>query len=80
MIPQDTSLHQQYTFYIKASDTVGGANGYFGIYEMNIGCFAGSVTFSDNGSLVVSVSKFVGDSLGSVYTFALPTSTRAWCV
>ena len=65
---------------MKGTETLGGSNTYFGSYTLNVGCFVGAVTFTDNGSLVTSVAKWVGDALTSVYTFALPTSTRSWCV
>ncbi len=77
--PSDTSLHQAYTFYIRASNVLGLSEGYFGPYIMNIGCFTGAVTYSDSGSLVTSVSVTVGDSTTGVYTFANPSHTRTWC-
>ena len=47
---------------------------------MKVGCFSGSSTYADHGSLVTSVAKWVGDSTSNVYTFTNPTSTRSWCV
>ena len=47
---------------------------------MNIGCFSGSVTFTDSGSFITTVNLYVGASVSNVYTFHVPTSNRAWCV
>ena len=47
--PDDQSVHQQVSFYIKVS-AVGGASAFFGPYELNIGCAAESVTISDSAS------------------------------
>jgi hypothetical protein len=58
--PTDTSLHQAYTFWIKATDT-GGAFSSFGPYTVNVGCFPGVVTFADSASFVSAVTLTVGD-------------------
>jgi hypothetical protein len=80
VVASNTALHQAYVFYIKASDTVGSSNGYFGPYTMNVGCFSGSVTFTDSGSFITNVALHVGDLFTNVYTFHVPTANRAWCV
>jgi hypothetical protein len=64
---------------LKVTETLGGATKYFGSYTVNVGCFAGTVTFSNHGSLVTSVAKWVGDSTSGVYTFSLPSSTKSYC-
>jgi len=81
--PADNSVHLKYTFYIKVSarsGPAGASNKYFGAYELDIGCTPTSVTFTDATSGFVSnVALYVGDSVVNKYTFAPPTSSRAWC-
>jgi hypothetical protein len=81
--PSDNSQHLKYTFYIKVtarSGPAGASNKYFGPYELDIGCTPTSVTFTDASSGFVSnVNVYVGDSVVDKYTFAPPTSSRAWC-
>ena len=48
--PIDTSLHQAYQVFFTLVTTSGGSVGWFGSYTLNVGCFSGSVTFSDGGS------------------------------
>jgi hypothetical protein len=76
--PSDTSLHQAYTFHVKVT-ALGGSTEFFGPFVMNVGCFAGAVSYTDSTSLVTSVSKSVGDSLTAAYTFSFPTTNRVWC-
>jgi hypothetical protein len=81
VIPSDTSLHQSYTFYIKATASAGGSSGYFGPYVMQTGCYAAIATYTDSPSLVTTRTISQND-LTNAYTFALPTvtdSTRSWC-
>jgi len=77
--PTNTALHQAYVFYAKVTMT-GGSYTWFGPYTLNVGCFAGSVTYTDNAAFVPAVNLLVGDSNTGVYTLAEPTSDRAWCV
>jgi hypothetical protein len=49
--PADNSLHQGYTFFIKAT-ALGGSNKFFGPYTLNVGCFSGSLTITDSESFV----------------------------
>jgi hypothetical protein len=68
--PQDSSLHQQYDFHIKSS-AYGGSTQFFGTYELLVGCFTASVTYTDNAAFTsTGVAKLVGDSVDSVYTFS----------
>ncbi len=76
--PQDTSLHQAYTFYSRVS-AYGGAEVYFGPYSLNVGCFSPVATYSDSSSLVTSKSFAVGDATSSAYTFEFPTHSLTWC-
>jgi hypothetical protein len=54
VVPTNASLHQAYTFYIKATASLGGSHGFFGPYIVNIGCFfgTGGVTFVDAASFI----------------------------
>ena len=52
---------------------------WFGPYDLRVGCYTGSVTFSNSPSFVTSINKKVGDSPQSAYTFNMPTSTLPWC-
>jgi hypothetical protein len=76
--PSNTGLHQAYTFYLKVS-ALGGSNNYFGPYVLNVGCFAGAVSYSDSGSLDTNLPLSVGAATAGAYTFANPTATRSWC-
>jgi hypothetical protein len=76
--PTDTSLHQGYTFYTKVTVS-GGSNKFFGPYEVKVGCYAGSVTYSDAGDLVTSPTKYVGQALTSAYTFKNPVPSQSYC-
>jgi hypothetical protein len=77
--PSDTSLHQAYSFYTKVTYN-GGSNAFFGPYQVKVGCFFDSVTFSDSSSFVTAVSKNVGDATASAYTMQNPTPSLAYCV
>lgn len=83
--PTNNALHQQYLTYIKTTAR-GGKYEYFGQYSLNVGCFytpQRSVDFADNAAIVLNVPLLVGDSVsavGSMYNFAVPTSTRTYCV
>jgi len=66
-------------FYTKIT-ALGGSNAYFGSWTVNVGCFPGSVTFTDAGNFVTNVNLYVGDSVSNIYTFNQPSSNRAWCV
>ena len=76
--PSNTALHQAYSFYIKATN-IGGSFAFFGPYVLNVGCFSGVATYSDNGSFVTSVAKSVGDAIANAYTFNFATSNLAYC-
>jgi len=76
--PANNALHQAYTFYLKIS-AEGGSYTWFGPYVLNVGCFAGSLTLTQNTALVSSVTKYIGFPVASAYTFSNPTSNRAWC-
>ena len=86
--PSNNAVHGQYTFYIKASATNGGSNGYFGPYHLDVGCNARTATFTASAlyadaptlSSLSSIPKFVGDPIASAFTFPPPTSTVAYCV
>ena len=77
--PANTALHQAYIFYMKVS-ALGGSYAWFGPYTLNIGCFAASVTYTDNAAIVTAVTKNVGFPVTSAYTFAVPSITRVWCI
>jgi len=78
--PSNNALHYKYTFYVKVT-ALGGSNKYFGPYELDIGCTTTSVVYTDAASgFVTNVPVYVGDSVVNKYTFAQPTSSRAWCV
>jgi hypothetical protein len=76
--PINTYLHQAYQFYVKVS-AYGGSTKFFGPFTLNVGCFAGIVTYSNNPSLVLIKELTVGSDISAAYTFAFPTATRAWC-
>jgi len=84
--PSDIQLHRGYVFYIKI--TVDGVNSvenprdttaYLGPYDLRIGCYADSVTFTNSASFVTSVLVPVGNSTIARYKFYEPSSNRAWC-
>ena len=77
--PYDTSLHKAYSFFTLASAT-GGASKYFGPFVLNVGCFTGVVTYSDNSGLVTELDVAVGSDRLNVYVFSGPTSTLNWCL
>lgn len=79
VFPVDRSLHKFYSFYIKVT-AEGSSNAFFGAYDLYVGCFASSVTFSDSPSLVKSVPMFVNGNVTAVYTFIQPVSTRSYCM
>lgn len=64
----DTSLHQAYSFFIKITLT-GGSNAYFGPFTLNVGCFSGSVNFSNAGNFVANLNVLYDESPIDVYTF-----------
>jgi hypothetical protein len=76
--PTDTALHQAYTFYTKVT-AAGGSSEFFGPYVLNVGCNSAFITYADNSGFVTSVSKSVGASTSSAYTFQLPTATQSYC-
>jgi len=51
-----------------------------GPYELRVGCYPDTVSFTDNPALVTTIDLEVGDPITSIYTIANPTSTRSWCV
>ena len=73
--PSDTSLHQQYIFYLRAT-LLGGYEQYFGSYTLNVGCISGQVTFTNDPSLATTGTLLAGSTQ---YTFAIPTSSLTWC-
>ena len=78
--PNTPENHFKYTFYTKISAN-GGSFAYFGPYYLDVGCTATSVTLTDSATFgATGVSKLVGDSVMSVYTFSPPTSSLAYCV
>jgi hypothetical protein len=66
--PSDQTAHLQYIFYTKILAT-GGSNAYFGTYTLNVGCFVGSVTYTDAGNFITNVPVWVGESITNIYTF-----------
>jgi len=72
-------LHQYYTFYVKVTAD-GGSKTFFGPYELNVGCFAASVSYSDHPNFISSINMLVGDITLGAYTLMQPSATRAWCV
>jgi hypothetical protein len=76
--PADNSLHQGYTFYIKAT-ALGGTNKYFGPYTVNVGCFSGSFTITNSASFVTEVSKELHSATANAFTMHNPSSSRSYC-
>jgi hypothetical protein len=56
----------------------GVSTNYF--YDLRVGCYPDSHTFSDSASFISNVDVFVGASLENIYTMHSPTSNRDWCV
>ena len=77
--PTDNTLHQSYLFFIKATATNGGSNGFFGPYTLHVGCTAATVSFSDSGSNVIAQRHYVSNNLVDKFRFWHPTSSRVWC-
>jgi len=66
--PVDDTAHREYIFYVEVN-AHGGSTDLMGPYTLKIGCFSGSVTFSNNPSFdTVQKDMWVGDSTLSVYT------------
>lgn len=85
--PSNYELHRGYNFYIKITAT--GINtiknpadttAYLGPYDLRVGCYTDSVTFTDSSSFITTVPVFVGNSTIARYKFYEPTSNRAWCI
>lgn len=76
--PTNNALHQAYVFYTRIIAN-GGSNFYFGPYDLQMGCFLGSVTYTDAPTFDVDKPMWVGDSVTSAYTLVVPTSDRSWC-
>ena len=77
--PSDQTAHLQYIFYTKILAT-GGSNAYFGSYILNVGCYVGSVEYTDADDLITSILVLVGDPAEDIYTFNQPTSDKTWCI
>ena len=45
----------------------GGSRGYLGLYTLNVGCFVGAVSFTDNPAFISNVPLWVGDSVTEIY-------------
>ena len=52
---------------------------YLGPYDLRVGCYTNSVSFTDSPTFVPSLPVWVGGSTYALYNFAQPTSNRAWC-
>lgn len=76
--PTVPATHLKYTFYIKVTAS-GGSFAWFGPYDLDVGCTATSVTFTDSFT-TSGVAKIVGDPTTNVYTMVSPTSSLAYCV
>jgi hypothetical protein len=48
-------------------------------YDLRVGCYAGTLSFTDSANFVTTVNKYVGDGLSDAYTFHPATPNRAWC-
>ena len=60
---------------------LGGANFYFGLYTLDVGCTSTSVGFADSALFITSLAVTVGDPVHTgIYTFHPPTSIRAYCL
>lgn len=78
--PTNTGLHQAYSnIYVRVMASSGGSYAWFGPYTLSVGCYSGSVTYADAGSLVTNHPLSVGAATANAYTFANPTYSRSWC-
>ena len=80
VLPSDSSLSLQYTFYTKIT-ALGGSSAFFGPYTFEVGCLAGSVSFTDSANTDVTI--LVGASTTGVFTFVAPTpspTSFSWCI
>lgn len=48
-------------------------------YDLRVGCYPESLSFTDSSSFVINVDKYVGDSVLDTYTFHNPTPDKNWC-
>ena len=53
-------------------DTIGGADGYFGPYTMNVGCFSGLFTTSEDASIQEIQLVYVGSPNKEVFNYPFP--------
>jgi hypothetical protein len=92
--PVNDALHKGYQFFIKVTASrVHLANGdstaYLPttpsgstttlFYDLRVGCYPDSLSFTDSSNFVTQVNKYVGDSVLNTYTFHNPTPNRNWC-
>jgi hypothetical protein len=70
--PLNQALHQTYVFYVKATVTDGGSNGFFGPYTLHVGCLPETVSYSDSFIFLTSAKVAVGASLTRAYQFNEP--------
>ena len=80
----DQSLHRGYIFYIRITiDRVnleyGDTIAFLGPYDLRVGCWSGTVEFTDSPQFIPTRDLWVGDSLFSVYVFEMPTANQTWC-
>ena len=85
MKPTNDALHQGYKFYLKVTVSRvhlnnGDSTAFFGLYDLRVGCYWDSLSFTDSSSFITNVDVYVGDSLDSIYTMHNPTPSRLWCV
>lgn len=84
--PLNAALHQGYIFFIKV--VANGVNSsphtdsvkWMGPYELRVGCYYASVTFTNSPAFTTSVNMQVGDSRMNIYQFVQPSSNRDWCI
>ena len=82
--PNDNTLHQGYKFYVKITAARvhlenGDTEVWFGVYDLRVGCYWNSLSFTDSSSFITNVDKYVGDEVSNIYTMYNPTPSRAWC-
>jgi hypothetical protein len=77
--PSDLNAHKLYLFYIRIT-AVGGSVGYFGSYNLVVGCTSSSLVSTDNSTFITNVPMSVGEETTGVYVFYPPTSSKTYCL
>ena len=71
------AAHQSYTFFVKVSASLGGANKFFGPYVLHKGCTSSSLVLAMTSTLTPKIK--VGAPTTEAYWYSLPFTSLSWC-